>query len=462
MTHPHLKLTNWLGLVASFIIGLLIIGSATAATTKQSQFGQRKALVIGNSSYRHVDGLPGAAHDARDIGTALQKLGFKTFIVENATLSELTEAFEELIRTSTKEDTVFVFYSGHGFQVGNDNYLAPIDLHLDPESKRFKNKFNLSKLLPRLIKVSKVRVLFLDACRNDPNGGPKSDSTGDVSQQVASKDKDTETARTVVTRAIKTRSLVGYSNGFGRMRSAQPGTFLAYSTASGEVAVDRLDGNRNSPFTTSVLKYIGQPGLDLPNLITKVTREVYQATASLAEQEGLQRQLPWSQSSLVTPFFFVDKTRQEWLAKQLQTMLRTAQCYSGPIDGDWGNGSQAALTRFNGLNSTSFNVAGVPTLQVIEEFGRRLKQAKACPVIKVRTEPTTRARRRTEPTRSNSVRRPTRDRRNRNTRSRNRSASSGNRRGRGGSGCRGTNCQTKAKFSSGRSVVITTTNDKTW
>ena len=453
----------WLHLLVSFVAAMLTIASAAAATT--NKLGERKALVIGNSNYLHVDDLPGAAHDARDISAALQQLGFKTHLVENATASQLTAAFEDLVRTSTKEDSVFIFYSGHGFQVGNDNYLAPIDL--DPVNTGFKNQFNLSKFLPLLINVSKVRVLFLDACRNDPNKDSKSDTSGgerQIAQQLASSlsrpKADAGASRTVVTRAIETRSLAGYSNGFGRMRSTEPGTFLAYSTASGQYAVDRLEGSRNSPFTTSVLKYIGQPGLDLPNLITKVRNEVYLATASLAQEEGSSQQLPWSQSSLVRPFFFVDKSREEWLAKQLQTMLRVAKCYSGSIDGDWGSGSRAALARFNKLNKTNY-IAAPPTLNVIEEFRQRLKQAKACPDIGTRT-----SRRQTDQTpnngsRSSSSRRKNNQRAKSRTARSSKSASSRGKR-RPGQGCRGSQCRSTATFASGRQVVITTTNDKTW
>ena len=146
----------WLCLTVCFLAGAFAISSATAATT--SQFGERKALVIGNSDYLHVNDLPGAARDAQDIAGALAQLGFKTQLVENATLQQLTKVFDDLVRTSTKSDSIFIFFSGHGFQIGNENFLAPVDL--GPAQDGLQNKFNLSEFLPKLVKASKVRVLF--------------------------------------------------------------------------------------------------------------------------------------------------------------------------------------------------------------------------------------------------------------------------------------------------------------
>ena len=72
------------------------------------------------------------------------------------------------------------------------------------------------------------------------------------------------------------------------------GTFIAYSTQPGNVA---LDGEgRNSPFASAFTKRVKEPGRNLNAIMIDVRKDVLAATAG--------RQVPWDHSALTSDFYF--------------------------------------------------------------------------------------------------------------------------------------------------------------
>jgi hypothetical protein len=108
-----------------------------------------------------------------------------------------------------------------------------------------------------------VNIVILDACRNNP-----------------------------LARDFRSAAA---SEGFAEIRTKPKGTFISYSTAPGEVAVDGNDGH--SPFAEALAEAMQRPGLDLPEVFLHVRQEVLAATE--------ERQTPWDSSSLVNSFYFV-------------------------------------------------------------------------------------------------------------------------------------------------------------
>src|SRR5262249_36277136 len=82
------------------------------------------------------------------------------------------------------------------------------------------------------------------------------------------------------------------------IRTKPKGTFISYSTAPGEVAVDGSDGH--SPFAAALADAMQQPGLDLPEVFQRVRERVLAATE--------ERQTPWDSSSLGKSFYFLPPT----------------------------------------------------------------------------------------------------------------------------------------------------------
>jgi uncharacterized caspase-like protein len=75
---------------------------------------------------------------------------------------------------------------------------------------------------------------------------------------------------------------------------ATQGTFIAYSTAPGELADDGTD--RNSPLTAHLLAHIAAPNIPIEKLLKLVRLGVIQETHG--------QQMPWQTSSLIGDFYF--------------------------------------------------------------------------------------------------------------------------------------------------------------
>ena len=77
----------------------------------------RVALVVGNSTYAHIGRLPNPDNDARDLSSALRRLGFEVTTELDADRVELTEALRAFTRRSAGADVSLVFYAGHGIEL---------------------------------------------------------------------------------------------------------------------------------------------------------------------------------------------------------------------------------------------------------------------------------------------------------------------------------------------------------
>ena len=225
---------------------------------------RRVALVIGNSTYR-VNPLDNPANDATDITTALNKVGFRTTLIRNATLGQMRDATRKFAEQLQSADVALIYFAGHGIESNRKNYMIPVNADLKFEYELTDQAYDAGSWLEMLetIKSSnseRVNIVILDACRNN--------------------------------NLIGSRSL---GRGLGRM-DAPTGTFLSYSTAPGKVAADGAKGQRNSPFTRHLLSVIQQPGLQIEEAFKEVRRNVSRDTNGT--------QVPWESTSLVGKFYF--------------------------------------------------------------------------------------------------------------------------------------------------------------
>src|SRR5690349_8522222 len=90
----------------------------------------RHALVIGNSNYQHISGIPSAALDAQKVAARLRELNFN--VTEPGELVSVRALEDEILPAFRKPidpgDLVVFYFSGHGFSYGPSNYLAPTAL----------------------------------------------------------------------------------------------------------------------------------------------------------------------------------------------------------------------------------------------------------------------------------------------------------------------------------------------
>lgn len=197
----------------------------------------RVALVIGNNHYKELPErmqLTSPVDDATDVASALKALGYTLVTgkaVTDGTRETITSVTEKFATAAKGAEAAVFYYSGHGVQVGDDNYLLPTDT---PKLNGISMLKNRGVLLRDSVMVAleeagaKNKIIILDCCRDNP-----------FSAQL-------EAALSQVGKSIKTKS-VGEITGYG------PGFYLAFATSPGQTAADG-NGARNSPFTAAMLR----------------------------------------------------------------------------------------------------------------------------------------------------------------------------------------------------------------
>jgi hypothetical protein len=216
-----------------------------------------RALVIGNSRYVHLGALPNPGRDAEAIAAKLRGYGIEVDLALDTDRPGLVKALSAFQARATGYDVNLLFYAGHGLQVGGINYIVPVDMN--PEGVTVGsiklNGVSLDDALEYL--PATTRVVFLDACRDNP-----------------------------ISRSLRnTRS----GAGVGLAPAATvSGTLLSYATRDGAVAEDGT--GQNSPYTTALLKHLDAED-DIALVLRRVRQEVLRSTS--------QRQEPWEYGSLV-------------------------------------------------------------------------------------------------------------------------------------------------------------------
>ncbi|WP_429020820.1 caspase family protein [Bradyrhizobium sp. I1.14.4] len=212
------------------------------------------ALVVGNSNYQNAPLLPNPANDAAAIAATLKGAGFD--VVEsrlNLTSSDMRRALRDFADQARDADIAFVYYAGHGIEIDGTNYLIPTDARLERDTDIYDEAFSLDRVLLAIEPAKQLRVVIVDACRNNPFADTMK--------------------RTVASRAI--------SRGLARVEPAVSNTLIAFAAKAGLTA---LDGNsKNSPYATALVKYIAKPGLDLRRAFGFVRDDVLQATGNRQE-----------------------------------------------------------------------------------------------------------------------------------------------------------------------------------
>jgi len=230
---------------------------------------KRVALVIGNAAYVQAGALTNPVNDAADMAKALTEAGFEVTLGLDLDRRGFDEKLRTFARSLDGADTAVLFYAGHGLQVAGRNYLVPVDAGLGTERDLDFEAVSLDFVLRQMEvgRDGKTSIVFLDACRDNP-----------LARNLA--------------RSMGTRS-ASIGAGLAEVQTGV-GTFIAYSTQPGNVALD--GAGRNSPFTAALAAHVSEPGRSLTALMIEVRNDVLKATAG--------RQVPWDHSALTSDFFF--------------------------------------------------------------------------------------------------------------------------------------------------------------
>ena len=216
-----------------------------------------QALIIGNSAYTAFGKLPNPRNDARAIAAKLRSFGIDVDLVLDADRGALVNALNQYQSKAVGKDVNILYYAGHGVQVNGINYLVPTDMRADGVTAGYikLNGVSLNDALDYL--PAKTKLVFLDACRDNP------------------------ASRSLV--ASRSAGAVGLAS-----VNTATGTLIAYATKEGATADD---GNgANSPYTTALLENLDAQ-LDISIVLRKVRQRVMALTSG--------RQEPWEYGSLM-------------------------------------------------------------------------------------------------------------------------------------------------------------------
>ena len=232
----------------------------------------RWALVLAVSEYEDasIPSLANTVNDGRTMAGVLNQMGFEVYYAENATKEEFDNQIDRLLAEQADSDLGFLFFAGHGLQVGGDNFALPSDISPSGDDFLQNQAISIGDVVRRL-KGSGTEnlVVVLDACRNSPF--PASEATG--------------TGLALV--------------------DAPENTIIAYSTAPGELALDGTGAN--SPYTAALASALEGPEQDIRDVLRLVRARVRLATSGT--------QTPW----------YVDNSKGEMT-------IRPAQIGTEPVE----------------------------------------------------------------------------------------------------------------------------------
>jgi len=92
------------------------------------KLGRFYALVIGNNNYEHLRKLSFAHNDARAVHEVLsQRYRFEAELLLDATRSDIFRRVDALKDVLKPEDSLLIYYAGHGSEDGTDSYWMGVD-----------------------------------------------------------------------------------------------------------------------------------------------------------------------------------------------------------------------------------------------------------------------------------------------------------------------------------------------
>ena len=229
----------------------------------------RKALVIGNDTYKTVTKLDNARQDARTIASNLTAVGYQVTLKLDLTEKEMKAALRIFSEQVQGGDEVMFFFAGHGVQLGAANYLLPTDIASDSEAQVRDEAIQLQRVLDDMSdRKAKFTLAMIDACRDNPFK-----SAG---------------------RAIGGRGLAPTTAATGQM--------VIFSAGTGQQALDKLnnaDKNKNGLFTRVFVQEMQKPNQSIDRVVKNVRNQV----AAMAKSVG-HDQVPAIYDQVLGDFYF--------------------------------------------------------------------------------------------------------------------------------------------------------------
>ena len=186
----------------------------------------RYALVIGNGNYEFASLGQTPGSDANAMNDALTLAGFQVDYYTNLDQSKLSNAISTFGRKIKDSGGVALFYySGHGVQYNNQNFIVPIGAEMTDEEDIEGLCIPISRITSRMLSAgTSTNIVVLDACRAFP---------------------------------LK-REGKSLTKGLTKEEYAVPELLVAFATAPGSTATVRGE-NGLSLYTSQLLKHLKTP-----------------------------------------------------------------------------------------------------------------------------------------------------------------------------------------------------------
>jgi len=243
----------------------LLLSGGLFAQQPVASAPRKYALIIGNADYQRIEKLNNTVNDARDIGAALQGLGYQVDLRIDLSQYQMIDAVDAFVArlSSDRASEGFFWYAGHAVQIRDENFLLPVDVTIDSESRVRAGAFSLNTLLSTIDGArNRVNVIVLDSCRDNP---------------------------------LPTGARGTGARGLTVVNDLPADLFIMFSTAPGNKAEDGARGKRNSPFAEAFLKNVKSTE-PLTIMAAHVANETLQLTN--------QRQRPFYRGSIISDVYY--------------------------------------------------------------------------------------------------------------------------------------------------------------
>lgn len=251
------------------LAGAAIAGLPFAANAAPEK---RVALVIGNSTYKEAPALPNPKNDAEDMAATLRDVGFEVTVAGDLDKRSMDATLARFNRAAKGASVALFYFAGHGMQYNGGNYLLPVDAKLEDDVGLRYEAISLDQVRAAVEEASGVKIIILDACRNNP-------LASNLARSFAGN-----------TRAVSP------NRGLARIEQTT-GMVVAYATQANQVAED--GGGRNSPFTQALIENLREPGVEIASLFRRVASSVHDRTRG--------RQVPELSISLLNEFYLNER-----------------------------------------------------------------------------------------------------------------------------------------------------------
>lgn len=211
---------------------------------------KRVALVFGNSAYTAGVPLRNTIKDANSVAAALSQLKFDSVeTYADVNRHEMVNALSNFSVLAEGAEIAIVYFAGHGMEINNETYLLPVDAAIDHVRQVSFEAIGLKEVLGVVDRAKLLRLVILDACRENPFRGAM--------------------------RGIEGSRSIG--RGLPNIEPAVD-TLVAYAAMHGTLASDGNADDKNGPYVQALLDHIQTPNLEIRMMFGRVRDSVVSLT----------------------------------------------------------------------------------------------------------------------------------------------------------------------------------------